>query len=110
MKKQFLLFSLISCLSIQVSTNFEVKAQVTPQQIAEVKSVTSSVVSPNGKWVVYTMSTPVDPTKENSPNKSSLHVLNTSTGVSKIFLTTQGASQIQFRPNKGGCKALFIHK
>lgn len=79
----------------------QVQAQVTPEQIATVRNVTSSAISDNGEFVAYTLSIPTDPKKENSGNKSALYILNTKTGQTTPFFTSANVSQIAFRPNKG---------
>lgn len=74
---------------------------VTPDHIAKMKTVTSSAISDDGKFVAYTVSSPADPFKENSRNSTHLHVLNIATGESKPYFTSSGVSQVQFRPAKG---------
>ncbi|HLW62970.1 MAG TPA: hypothetical protein VKY33_06170, partial [Flavobacterium sp.] len=88
-------FLFISC---AVSTTY---AQgITAKHIAEIKTVTSSLVSDDGKFVAYTLSVPEDPFKTNKPNANHLYVLNTSTGASKPYFTNASVSQLQFRPGK----------
>lgn len=74
---------------------------VTPDHVAKMKNVTNSVVSNDGKFVAYTLSTPADPFKENAPNSSHLYILNTETGESKPYFTSANVSGIAFRPVKG---------
>ena len=88
-------FLFISC---AVSTTY---AQgITAEHIAEIKTVTSSFVSDDGKFVAYTLSVPEDPFKTNKPNANHLYVLNTATGASKPYFTNASVSQLQFRPGK----------
>lgn len=84
-----------------VSSFTTVYAQVTAEHIAETKSVTSSLVSDDGKFVAYTLSVPEDPLKTNKPNANHLYVLNAATGVTKPYHTISGVSQMAFRPGKG---------
>lgn len=74
-------------------------AQVTPQQVAEMQTVIGSTISDNGKYVAYTVAIPADPIKENNRAVAHLYVLNTQTGVSKVYYTSSSASQVKFRPN-----------
>lgn len=74
---------------------------VTPDHVAQIKTVTSSAISNNGDFVAYTLSVPADAFKENSTNTTHLYVLNTSTGESKPYYTSAGVSQVSFRPTKG---------
>jgi len=71
---------------------------VTPDHIANIKNVTGSLISEDGKFVAYTLSVPEDPFKTNKPNANHLYVLNTSTGVSKPYFTTASVGQLKFRP------------
>lgn len=76
-------------------------AQVTPEQIARMKSVISSTVSDNGQYVAYTISNPADPKKENAYGQAQLYVLNTLNNQATPFYTSASASQVTFRPSKG---------
>lgn len=78
-----------------------VHAQITPEQVAKIKSVTSSTISENGAYVAYTISEPVDPRKDNAFSQSHLYVLNNNTNESLPFYTSASASQIAFRPESG---------
>lgn len=101
MNKQLLLSSLLSVTVAVPFTAVSVQAQITPEQVATIKNVTSSAIAPNGQYVAYTLSTPADPKKENAGNKSSLYVLNTTTGESRAYYSSSSVSQITFRPKKG---------
>jgi len=74
---------------------------VTPEQIAAMKLVTGSVISPDGKHVAYTLSVPADPIKENSPNRTHLYVLDVASGTTKLYHSTTGVGAVAFRPRKG---------
>lgn len=78
------------------------KAQgLTSEQVAEIKTVGSSVISDDGKFVAYTLSVPANPLTENLRNSSHLYVLNATSGESKPYFTSANVSQVQFRPAKG---------
>lgn len=100
-KKTNLIILFLSAL-FMVSIPVAVHAQgVTPEHVAQMKSVTGSVMSDDGKHVAYTLSVPADAYKENSKNATHLYVLDVSTGETKPYHTTTGVSQITFRPKKG---------
>jgi dipeptidyl aminopeptidase/acylaminoacyl peptidase len=73
---------------------------VTVDDIARMQTVTSSLISEDGKYIAYTLSVPADPVKENLPATNHLYVLNTQTGISKPYYTTASVSQLAFRPQK----------
>ncbi len=91
---------LLVFLSATISPSTTYAQGVTAEHIAEIKSVTSSVISEDGKHVAYALSIPEDPFKTNRPNASHLYVLNTESGVSKPYYTTAGISQLALRPGK----------
>ena len=71
---------------------------LTPEHVAKIVSVTSSVVSDNGSMVAYTISVPADPYKENAGNSTELHVLDVESGESKPYYSTGSIGNISFRP------------
>lgn len=74
---------------------------LTSEQVAEIKTVTSSVISEDGKFVAYTLSVPANPISENLRNSIHLYVLNTATGETLPYFTSASVSQVKFRPEKG---------
>ncbi|MDZ7717587.1 MAG: S9 family peptidase [Balneolaceae bacterium] len=73
---------------------------VTPQHIAEMETVTSSQLSPDGEYIAYTVSTPADPYVENVENSIHLYLLNVSEGTTTPYFTTGSVSSVQFRPGQ----------
>lgn len=71
---------------------------ITPDHVAKTELVTSSVTSPDGNHIAYTLSVPADPYKENAANTTELHVLDVRTGETKPYYTAGGIGSIQFRP------------
>lgn len=71
---------------------------VTPDHVAKMEEVTSSVLSDDGRHVAYTVSVPADPYEENVSSRTELYVLNTEDGSSKPYLTSGDIGSIQFRP------------
>lgn len=74
-------------------------AQVTPQQIAMMKTVTNSDISHDGQYIAYTVSVPVDPKVDNLMSSNHLYILNTKNGTVKELHTNSSVSLIQFKPN-----------
>ncbi len=100
--QKMLFFGLFVATFLVSSSTSTLFAQgMTPDHVAKMKTVTSSVISDNGNFVAYTVSVPADAFKENSRNATHLYVLNTTTGESKPYFTSAGVSQVAFRPTKG---------
>ncbi len=93
------MFVMISVFNL-IQTN-AIAQGVTAEQIASMKSVSGSVISDDGKYVAYTVSTPADAFKENSPSSNLLYVMNTTTSESKPYFTSSSTGNIAFRPVKG---------
>nr|HMT29145.1 hypothetical protein [Bacteroidia bacterium] len=74
---------------------------LTADHIAKIKTVSGCVISDDGKLVAYTVSVPADPFKENAASKNTLHVLNTTSGITTPYFTSAGVSSVVFRPLKG---------
>lgn len=91
---------LMICFVVMFGSQYIWSQGITAEDIAQMKAVTNSVISPDGKYVAYTLSVAADPTQENVPNSSQLHVLNTQTGVSRPYFTTSNVGQLTFRPQK----------
>ncbi len=74
---------------------------ITPEQVATIKQVGDCKISDDGRHVAYTLSTPADAFKENSPSQNHLYILNTASGVSTSYYSMSGVSGIAFRPVSG---------
>ena len=93
------LFCLLFGFSILISVS-AIKAQgVTPDHIAKMQLVTSSVISDNGNHVAYTVSVPADPYKENVSGSNHLYLLDVDEGTAKPYYTSGSIGSVQFRPN-----------
>ncbi|MDO5509922.1 MAG: S9 family peptidase [Weeksellaceae bacterium] len=90
----------LMCLVMSISAQFALAQGITAEDVAKMRNVTNSAMSPDGRFVAYTLSVPADYTGENSPNSSQLHILNTQNGTSRPYFTTSSVSQITFRPQK----------
>lgn len=73
---------------------------VTPQHIAEMETVTSSRISPDGQYIAYTISTPADPYEENRSNSTHLYLLDVTEGTTTPYHTTNSVNSVQFRPGQ----------
>ena len=71
---------------------------VTPEHIAEMKTVTGTTISDNGQYIAYTLSVPADPYKENAPNRNHLYLLDVEEGTTRAYYTSGTVAAIQFRP------------
>ncbi len=71
---------------------------VTPQHIAEMETVESSLLSPDGQHIAYTVSTPADPYERNATNSNHLYLLHVSEGTTTPYYTSSSVSSVQFRP------------
>lgn len=91
----------ILCLAGITTVSQQVNAQITPEQVATIRNVTSIATSPNGQYIAYTLSIPSDAIKENAGNKSHLYIYNTVTGTTRPYYSSNNVSQIKFRPEKG---------
>ena len=101
MTKHFILSGFISLTTLSTAINHQSFAQVSPEQIAQIKNVTGSTISEDGKYVAYTLSVPLDPKKENGFSQSQLYLLNTLTNTTIPFFTGSSVSQVSIRPKKG---------
>jgi dipeptidyl aminopeptidase/acylaminoacyl peptidase len=79
-------------------TSADAQNGITPDHIAQMESVTGSVISDDGQFIAYTKSVPADPYKENAPNSSHLYVLDIEAGTSKPYYTSGSVASVQFRP------------
>jgi dipeptidyl aminopeptidase/acylaminoacyl peptidase len=73
---------------------------VTPQHIAEMESVSQSILSPDGQHIAYTVSTPADPYERNAANSTHLYLLDISEGTTTPYHTSGSVSSVQFRPGQ----------
>ena len=96
--------SLIICLLLvlfvsDVAVAQEADKNLTPIQVAKMKSVGDAVISPDGNKVAYTLQVQSDPLKENKSANYKLYLLDLLNGESTPFVTTMSVSSVQFRPD-----------
>lgn len=73
---------------------------VTPQHIAKMESVSSTIISTDGSYIAYTVSKPADPYSENVSNSTHLYVLDVEEGTTRPYYTSGSVSAVQFRPGQ----------
>ncbi len=71
---------------------------VTPEQIAELTTVTGTVISEDGNYIAYTVSVPADPYEENASNRTELYLLDVAEGTTRPYYTSSSISSLDFRP------------
>jgi dipeptidyl aminopeptidase/acylaminoacyl peptidase len=76
-------------------------AGLTPLDVARLEAVTAAVVSPDGRYVAYTVSVPADPLKENRPAATHLYVRDLVSGRTIASVTQTSVSSVAFRPQVG---------
>ena len=85
-------------LTLLISLSLNAQNGITPEQIAEMKVVTSSTISDDGSYIAYTVSVPADPYTDNSPNSNHLYILDVEEGTTKPYYTSGSVASVQFRP------------
>ncbi|MBT8220113.1 MAG: S9 family peptidase [Bacteroidia bacterium] len=91
--KNFLLFILTLILFIPQS-----EGQMTAMDVAKIQSVTSAIMSDDGTYVIYTLSVPADPFKENKRAQSKLYLYDVGTMTSRPLVTQGSVFGVAIRP------------
>ncbi|NIM18819.1 MAG: prolyl oligopeptidase family serine peptidase [Candidatus Latescibacteria bacterium] len=60
---------------------------LSPEDVLSIKTCTSARISPDGKWIAYTVSVPREPGDEPGGSYSELHVVSVKTEESRPFIT-----------------------
>lgn len=60
---------------------------VTPADVAKIRYASSAVLSPDGKWIAYSLVVPRDPLTDNGNASIELHVADARSGLSRPFVT-----------------------
>jgi dipeptidyl aminopeptidase/acylaminoacyl peptidase len=71
---------------------------INPMDVASLKSVSSATWSADGSVIAYTQRVQSDPTIENKPAHSELHLLDVPSGLSTAFVTRGSVREANFRP------------
>lgn len=93
MKKILMLMVFLAAHSLYAQENV-----ITPEDVARMQYVTSSVISPDGEKVVYQKLVPVEPEKENAPASVHLYLYDTNSGDTTSLVTDYSVSNVKFRP------------
>ncbi len=80
--------------------------QLTPLDIAKIKSVNWFEISADGQYAVYGVSNPADPLKENKSPDTHMHLLDIANNQSIGLITDKSVSAAAFRP--GTDKITFL--
>lgn len=92
MKRIIFFFLLLSFLSQQLV------AQMSAMDVAKIQTVTSAIISEDGQFVVYTLSVPADPFKENKPAQSKLYLYDVKSKMSRPLVTQGSVRGVSLRP------------
>jgi dipeptidyl aminopeptidase/acylaminoacyl peptidase len=85
---------------VLISLSTFAQDKFTSQDLFEIKSVGSAVISPDGKYVAYSLYVPRPFTDKPGGNYPQLHVLNRATGEStKIYAKKQSYSSVKWTPD-----------
>jgi dipeptidyl aminopeptidase/acylaminoacyl peptidase len=96
-----LLFTVPIIFYLVVSSPAASEDLMSPQKIAEIKTVTGAEISPDGRYIAYTLSIPRLPWKdEDGTPWQNLHVINTEDGSSRLFIGGEANfSSVQWTPD-----------
>lgn len=92
-----LLFGLLFILA-GLRLDAQVKKNLTPMDIASLKSVATATWSDDGGMIAYTVRVQSDPTVENKPSRGELHVYQIEAGTTSAYVTTGNIRMPVFRP------------
>ncbi len=82
-KLPVLLFSIaLSLTSLSLA-----RGVLTPEDVLRIKTCSSAEISPDGKWIAYTVSVPREPGDEPGGSYSELYVVSVETGAIRPFVT-----------------------
>ena len=70
-----------------------------PYEVAMIQTVSSPVVSPDGRYVAYRLAIPADPLKENAPARAELRILDRETDSVEMPLPSRSVSGLHFLPD-----------
>ncbi len=88
--------------------NVPLISQMTEMDVAKIQSVSSAIMSDDGSFVVYTLSVPSDPFKENKPAKSKLYLYDIKSKTSRPLVTQGSVARVALRP--GHNSITFLNK
>jgi dipeptidyl aminopeptidase/acylaminoacyl peptidase len=71
---------------------------LTPLDVARIQAVTTVAISPDGRYVAYTVAVQADPLTENATPTAQLHLLDRTTGATRALHTATSVGAVAFRP------------
>lgn len=83
-------------------------SQMSEMDVSKIQSVSSAIMSEDGSYVVYTVSVPADPMKENKRAQSKLHLYDMKTQTSRPLVTQGSVYGVALRP--GHNSVTFLNK
>ncbi|MBN2433471.1 MAG: S9 family peptidase [Acidobacteria bacterium] len=95
------LMCLLLCLGwLWMSLPEATAAVFTPEDVGRVRQVNDAAISPDGRWIAYTVTRQRPATDQAGGNYTELHVINRATGESRPFVTGEvNVSAVQWRPD-----------
>ncbi|MDX1617401.1 MAG: S9 family peptidase [Balneolaceae bacterium] len=98
-------YTIFAFLAVLLIVGFDASAQtgpgMTPEQVADIKSVGEIIISDDGNSVAYTLRVQADPFSENKKATYHLYLYNRQTETSIPFFTNASVTKIEFRPRYG---------
>lgn len=78
------------------------ESQLTPDQVASIEQVSSAVISPDGRWIAYTLVKPRSATENSGAPRSEVWVMPATGGEARaIVRAPQSASSVAWSPDGG---------
>ncbi len=102
-KRRLTFLSVALGLGVALSVTAQAQTQqgLSPLQVAQTEMVTGASISPDNRYVAYTVAVPADPRKENRPASLQLYLLDRKTGTATPLYNGAAISAIAFRPSRG---------
>lgn len=103
-RKSILPIITIFCIAILVILAPAVRSAdlFTPVDALQLKRINEAAISPDGEWIVYTLSIPREPDAEPGSAYAELHLVSTASGESRPYITGEvNVRSPRFRPDGG---------
>ena len=86
---------------IEAAVTAQSQQGLSPEQVAELKSVGDVVLADDGHHIAYTLRVQADPTQKNEPASYHLYVYDRERETSVPYFTDASVSSVHFRPEHG---------
>ena len=91
---------LLLCLLLFLTSLSLASSVLTPEDVLRIKTCSAAEMSPDGKWIAYTVSVPREPSDEPGGPYSELYIVSVETGTSRPFITGKvNASSPRWSPD-----------